>query len=141
MDATLPHLKYIKSKEFHVVYMTAKEEIGSQIEIDQSLAFLSSGTVEAVEADSVENAVDKIEMLEKVNFVRDTLLIKMDYMETEKKANFGKSVKNLREYLKSQGLGTLKPTKAFLKLITIARSSDKEDILKALTQKKNKDIL
>lgn len=131
----------IKSREFNLVYFSAKEEIGSKIDVEHSLLFLNKENIETVEAQTIEDAITKIEAIEKIEFIKDTLLTKFENTFVEKHGEFGKTVKNLKEFLKTSNLGKLKPIKAFLKLVNVAKSSTKEEISKALSQKKNKDIL
>lgn len=139
-DTNSPHLKQVSSNEFHIIYFAAKEEIGSQIQVEQSLKLTKTGNIEGIQADKIEDALKQIEISEKLSFIKETLVTRID--ETvEKKSEFIKHVKNLKDYLKTDNLGTLKPTKGFLKLINLAKVATKEDISKTLTQKKNKDIL
>lgn len=138
-DAT--HINSISSKEFHSLALSVKEEIGSQIEVDNQLVLLRSDTTDSSQEDSIENAVNKIESIEKISFVKETLLTRSENLGSVKSVDFTKSVKSLKDFLKTKELGTLRATKSFIKLINIAKKSNKEDISKALSQKKNKDIL
>lgn len=138
-DAT--HINSINSKEFHSLALSVKEEIGSKIEVDNQLMLLRSDTIESSQEDSIENAISEIESVEKVTFVKETLLTRSENLGSEKTVDFTRSVKSLKDFLKTKELGTLRATKSFIKLINIAKKSNKEDISKALSQKKNKDIL
>lgn len=141
LDSTSSRLKFVKSKELHKIFFSAREEIGSQIEVEQLLVYLKSGNVEKNEASTFESAVMKIETSEKVTFVKDSLLTETENVVSDINSDFSKTVKRLKGSLKTENLGTLKPNKAFLKLVDVARISSREEISKVLSQKKNKDIL
>lgn len=50
-------------------------------------------------------------------------------------------VKENRNALNTDSLGTARSASAFIKLLNIAREAKKEDLIKTLKYKKNKDIL
>lgn len=140
-EESASHFSFIVSKEYQSIWLSAKREIGSVIEIDKSLSLISANSIEGIEAENVQDAIGKVETLEKVTFVRDTLLTKPENIAPEQGTDFVKSVKNSKDFLKTEYLGTLKPIKSFVKLINLGRRSNKEEISKVLNQKKNKDIL
>lgn len=54
---------------------------------------------------------------------------------------FASLVKEFKDALKPENLGTTRSASAFIKLIDVARESKKEDLLKTLKNNKNKKIL
>jgi len=50
-------------------------------------------------------------------------------------------VKDNRDHLKDENLGTTRSAAVFIKLLNVARESKMEDIYKVLKSSKNKDIL
>lgn len=50
-------------------------------------------------------------------------------------------VKENRDALNTNSLGTVRSATAFIKLLNVAREAKKEDLIKALKNKNNKDIL
>lgn len=140
-EESTSYFSIIRSKEYQSIWLSAKREIGSVLEIDKSLSLISANSIEGFEADNIQDAIGKVETFEKVTFVRENLLTKPENIESEPSTDFVKSVKNSKDFLKTEYLGTLKPIKSFVKLINLGRRSNKEEISKVLTQKKNKDIL
>lgn len=130
-----------RSKETHAMYLTAKEEIGSFVETTQVLDFLRSEPVETVAGKDLDAALEIISQAEGVTFTQESLLTEREPLALEDVVTFSKRVDQLRDHLKTQNMGTLKPAKAFLLLVQTGRGASKEDILKALESKKNKQIL
>lgn len=102
---------------------------------------MKRGAVNQIQAENIEGAISKIESSENTEYVKDSLLTKVENRVSQRTSDFAKSVNNLRQFLKTEHLGSIKPTKAALRLVNLAKTSSAEDIVKALTQKKNKDIL
>lgn len=140
LDSLLTHLKYVKLKELHVVYLSAKEEIGSQVEIDHVITLTSRKEADVLDAVTLEKASEQISSQEGTTFIKDTILTRKEII-SEESTSFSKLVDSLRSYLKTENLGNIKPAKAFLKLVNAAKSSSRDNIVKVLQSKKNKEIL
>ncbi|XP_018566345.1 microsomal triglyceride transfer protein large subunit [Anoplophora glabripennis] len=140
-DITNSYLKSARTKETHEIFLAAKEEIGSYVEASQILNFVKSEPSQTVTGEDIDTVIEKISQSDGVIFTQESLLTERESVALEAVISFSKQIDNLRDYLKSQNLGILKPAKAFLLLVNTGRSSTRQDILKALESNKNKKIL
>lgn len=69
------------------------------------------------------------------------LLSSKENGKTSEKRLFSKEIGAMRDGLKTNNLGTVKSAKAFLPIFKAAKSSNTEEISKALGSKKNEKIL
>lgn len=140
-DDSNSRLTSVIAKETHEMYLAAKEEIGSYVETTQVLEYLQSEPVEGIAGKDLDAVVEVISQSEGVTFTQESLLTDREPVAPEEVISFPKEVGNLRDQLKSQNVGTLKPAKAFLSLVNTGRSASKDEILKTLESNKNKKIL
>lgn len=122
------------------MYFLLTKNIGGLLETEQTLALINRDSVQAITENTIEEAVDHVAKTENINFIKDTLLT-VNEQVSENQASFTKQVDSFRSYLKAKHLGNVKPVKAFVKLVNAGKKANREDILKALQSKKNKDIL
>ncbi|KAG5874385.1 hypothetical protein JTB14_000685 [Gonioctena quinquepunctata] len=93
------------------------------------------------EGATVEEVIDNISRNIRITFTQETLLTERESVPEEEVINLPKQVESLRNLLKTQDLGSLKPAKAFLELVKTARSATAAEIKKTLSSKKNKQII
>lgn len=122
------------------MFPSAKEEVGNQVETRQNLKLTKTQTTDVFNGNSIEEVLMEIEKNDGIGFTRESLLTERDIAE-EKLKSFSGAVNDFRDNLKSSLLGSLTPAKAFLQLVSIARRSNKEDISKTLSAKKNQKIM
>ncbi|CAH1977992.1 unnamed protein product [Acanthoscelides obtectus] len=139
-DSSKTYLNSIVARENHVMYLPIKEDIACRVKSEQILSYVSSEKIRILEASTVEEAIESISKTEGLIFTQETLLTERESLD-EETHSFTKQVDSLRGYLDAKDLGSLKPAKAFIKLVTTARRASKDDISKALSSKKNKGIL
>lgn len=140
IDDSNTFLKSIKLRESHEMYTNVKEELGNQIQVKQVLIFKEKSTAKTESyGDNLDVALNKI--LESFGSVYTQETLQTEREIEEAGESFVKSVDALRDHLDTKLLGKLKPAKAFLNLISIARSAKFEEIEKVLKSKKNKNIL
>lgn len=140
IDDSNQFLKSIKLTESHEMYTNAKEELGNQIQVEEVLVFKDKSTVKTENyGDNLDVALNKI--LQNIGslYTQETLQTEREIEESEE--SFVKSVDSLRDHLDTKLLGKLKPAKAFLDLIRVARAAKFEEVEKVLKSKKNKNIL
>nr|CAI5840522.1 unnamed protein product [Callosobruchus analis] len=139
-DPTNTYLKSIVSTESHVMFLPIKEDIACRVKSEQIFSHVSSEKIGILESNTVEEAIEVISKTDGLIFTQETLLTERESLD-EGSSKFSKQVETLRGYLEAKDLGSLKPAKAFIKLVAVARRASKDDISKALTSKKNKEIL
>lgn len=129
-------LKTVKQIEKHFVSFQSKRDLGSLIEAEQFLIYqktvtgqISLGSFEEV---LVTLTSDKEET---------KLLSSREKEKFNEKRLFSKEIGAMRDGLKTSNLGTVKSAKAFLPIFSAAKSSNTEEISKALGSKKNEKIL
>ncbi|KAJ8979262.1 hypothetical protein NQ317_012732 [Molorchus minor] len=136
------YLKSIKSEESHQLYLSGNKQIGNYIKAEQILDFVKRREIETINAENMEGAVQVVERTSGVVYTQETLFTEQEPVVTEDQMiSFSKEVDSVRDYLKTENMGSLKPAKAFLRLVSVARTANRENILQALESKKNKDIL
>ncbi|XP_074032017.1 microsomal triacylglycerol transfer protein [Leptinotarsa decemlineata] len=141
LDSTSTHIESINSQDSHLVILSAKEDLGTHVETLQSLIFIEKRRTETFSESSLEEVIDTISKKSGIIFTQETLLTEKELVQPEDVISFPKQVDNLRNHLKPEYFGTLKPAKVFLDLVNSARSATAADIAKALSSKKNKQII
>ncbi|KAK9887790.1 hypothetical protein WA026_000103 [Henosepilachna vigintioctopunctata] len=136
----LQFFKTMKSNEKHVMSVSTNKDFGSQILSEQVLEFdrvtqdkfpVLTGTVDHI----LNNLIAAEELSE------ESLCTVKENVQNEEASSFFAAVDELRSQLSSELLGTTGSAKAFVKLVSLARKSNKEDIKKTLKAKKNVNIL
>ncbi|CAG9832555.1 unnamed protein product [Diabrotica balteata] len=134
-------IKSITSKDSHIAYLAAREEMGNHIESEQTITLTDTSTSKSFEGINIEEVVEKIGKTSGISFNQETLLTEKEPVTSEEIISFTKTIENLRNQLKNENIGTLKQAKAHIEAVNAGRLAKKEDILKALSSKKNKNIL
>ncbi|XP_018321773.1 microsomal triglyceride transfer protein large subunit [Agrilus planipennis] len=140
IDTSGDKIKRINSDEAHVMSLNAKENAGNKIEVHQTLLFKEQSAVNVIEGNTFDEVLERAINQERIAFTQESLVIEKENELNEVK-KFSNALKDCRENLKGDLLGKLGPAKSFMKMVTSARISDKEDIAKVLTSGKNKPIL
>ncbi|XP_050308345.1 microsomal triacylglycerol transfer protein [Anthonomus grandis grandis] len=122
--------------EQHSVQLQAKEHLGGTIATQQELTYEAEESVETIRADNAQDALAILSFdAAEENLMAENVDLKL------KNKLFSKEVALLREQLKTKHLGTEQSAKAFLQLLEVVKTSDADDISKALASKKNSEIL
>lgn len=140
LDSQNKYFSTITAKECHKMSPSVKEEVGNQVETRQNLKLIKTQSTDVFNGNDIEEVLAEIEKHDSTEFTRESLLTEKE-MADEKIKSFSNAVNDFRDNLKSNLLGSLAPTKAFLQLVSIARRSNKEDISKTLAIKKNQKIM
>ncbi|KAF5288457.1 hypothetical protein FQR65_LT02109 [Abscondita terminalis] len=74
-------------------------------------------------------------------FTQESLLTERDLVKIEEEPSFQSTVKAYKNYLKTESIGSLSSAKVIGKLVSVGKSSTKEDIAKTIGIKKNAAIL
>lgn len=100
---------------------------------------LREDVTQVYEEDKLEEIVSKIS--ENGRITEESLLTECENAPDKDGVDFGGAVSNFRENLQSKHLGSLYSAKAFISLVALARKASREEIVKVLGHKKNKQIL
>lgn len=130
-------LESIVTQEVHKT--ETNYDANTNIHTIQKLQFVSDGSGEVYKAPTLQSVLQKIEGDTGFQLVEDTLVTQPEDMEGA--ISFAKGVKENKEWLRVDKLGTVKSANAFLKLVTIARRTGKEEFMKVLKHARNKEIL
>ncbi|XP_075214236.1 microsomal triacylglycerol transfer protein isoform X2 [Lycorma delicatula] len=138
----LTKIQSIASDESHEMRIAIRKEAGGSVTSRQHVT-LTEKRVKTIEesGESVEDVVKKLEKKLGIQFLKQTLTLKKEDLQCQDCPSFYKAVKENREFLESDYLGTVKSAAAFVRLLTIAREAKKEEIHKVLKSSKNKHIL
>ncbi|CAG9774022.1 unnamed protein product [Ceutorhynchus assimilis] len=128
-------VKTITSKERHEIFIEAKQQLGSIIKSEQIIIHQGTITITKMNAATIEIALSEAAK----DLTEASLITEADSKQNHKQ--FNKEVGLVREHLRNQHLGSIKSAKAFLDLLSIARTASKDDISKTLSSKKNKDVV
>ncbi|KAK5641229.1 hypothetical protein RI129_009776 [Pyrocoelia pectoralis] len=134
------YLKSVDLDEMHLMVMKAKEHIGNKVTVRQSLVLVESSTTNQLIGNNFDEVISNI--MEKNSFLltQESLLTERELLRSET-VTFKSAVKESKSNLKSKIIGSLESSKVIGHLISIGRSSSKEDIMKTLGNKKNNAIL
>lgn len=137
LDDSDTYFLKVSSKESHILYTAAQDNVGAELEAEQSLKLGQAQECTIISAATLQQAIDLIEG----DYTEETLLTEPEVDTHEDQKQFANAVANFRELLQPKSLGSLQSAKAFVHLVRVARRSSKEDISKALGSKKNHAIL
>lgn len=131
--------KSVVSKDKHDMFIALKEDSGVQVTSGLSLRVVEESKVGVIDGENIDEVLLSLIEKEGGEYVEETLLTERELQKSEKKLS--KVVEELRENLKPEALGTVESAKGFVKLIDVSRASNKEDVAKVLSAKKNQKIL
>ncbi|XP_054269339.1 microsomal triacylglycerol transfer protein isoform X2 [Macrosteles quadrilineatus] len=140
----LDAIKSIESEEKLELHIPLRGEAGGSLSSHQQLKLTDRSTgATLIQESSLEGAVKQVEKTSGQSFAKHQLtLTKEDTSCSDGTCpSFHSLVKENRDPLKTENLGTIRSASAFIKLLNIARDSKKEDLVKALKNSKNKSIL
>lgn len=121
--------------------MHAKNDLGGLVRAEQKLVYKESQRCDIVRAASSMQAVQEL-LNAGVDLAEEIIVALTEAApKAHKLGDFNKKVSSSRETLKAELLGTAKSAEVFLQLLETARTSNSEDISKALELKKNTKIL
>ncbi|KAH1026147.1 hypothetical protein HUJ05_010709 [Dendroctonus ponderosae] len=141
LDDSKNVISSISSKEQHQLHMRAKSDLGGLVGAEQTLIYKESQRCDTVRASSAAQAVQELLSAEGAVLEEETIVAIAEAAPKEPKGDFSKRVAAARDALKAELLGTVKSAEVFLQLLEAARTSNIEDISKALEAKKNAKIL
>lgn len=121
------------------MYLSAKEEAGNKIEVNQHLSILREGSAEVLTGSNFEDLLASISQNGAVT--EESLLTEREESKEKEQPNLLKAISNQRENLQGKHLGRLHSAKVFINLVKLARKANKDEINKILTNKKNKQIM
>lgn len=136
LDESNTYIAKVSSKETHVLYTTVHENIGGELNAEQSITLKETQKCKIVSATTLHEAI--VEIGDAIT--QETLITEYFYPQEEAKL-FTNAVNNFWSYLQPKSLGSLQSAKAFVHLVRLAKRSSKEDISKALGSKKNQPLL
>uniref|UniRef100_A0A8D8QVR0 Microsomal triglyceride transfer protein large subunit n=1 Tax=Cacopsylla melanoneura TaxID=428564 RepID=A0A8D8QVR0_9HEMI len=134
----------IASEEQHEMRTANKQETGAMIMSRQHLTSVDfSASVDTVTANTVEEAVNRLSLDLGIKVKRTSLRTERDttLCKEESCPSIVKTVKEHKALLREEYLGSTRSAAAFLKVLTVARSAPKEDLVKVLKNTKNKKIM
>ncbi|KAB0793517.1 hypothetical protein PPYR_13137 [Photinus pyralis] len=132
------YLHSINLSEEHLMILNAKENVGNKVVIHQSLALTDSSTTDQLMGNTMDEVISNV--MDKNVFTEESLLTEREFLHSEP-MTFRSAVKESKSNLKSKAIGSLDSSKIIGRLVTIGRTSSKEDIMKTLGNKKNNAIL
>lgn len=134
----------IASEESHELKTAIKEEAGSIIISKQLLTSVDFSTSEStINAERCHDAVVRLTLDLGVNLEKSNLYTHKDsrICQEETCPSLVKIVKENKPFLKEEALGSIRSASAFIKVLSVARSALKEDLVKILKNSKNKKIM
>lgn len=137
MNEDSTYIKSIKFDELHSMSISAKEDIGNKVETQQSLILSKQTQAQVLPGDSLEEVVQQIN----IPFTQESLQVEREGSGVDEDATFQSVVNDYRNNLKSNVVGSVTSAKAIARLISVGRTSSKDDIAKTLGLKKNNPIL
>ncbi|GJQ73200.1 hypothetical protein Trydic_g13582 [Trypoxylus dichotomus] len=140
LDAEISHVLKVKASEEHVVFLTAKEDIGNKAEVVQILNFKKAGTCLVIHLEKFEDVIQKIINDEGV-YTEEFLITQKAPVKGDDTKSFSSIINDYRDSLKAKSLGSLASAKSIIPLVRAARRSLKDEINKVLQSKKNQKIL
>ncbi|GFG29687.1 hypothetical protein Cfor_03737 [Coptotermes formosanus] len=131
------------AEEVHNMVVEMRQDAGSSVRATQQIILTDTVVkVVPIKASSVEETVQETEKNLKTTFTKQILLTEREPSACQEDCpTLHKLVKENRDHLKDENLGTTRSAAIFIKLLNVARESKMEDIYKVLKSSKNKDIL
>lgn len=164
LSRDLSVIQSVTTYETHELRVVIKRDAGSSVSAIQHLTltgmfkfllskrlffkkgiFFSDAKVKVKELKSqtFEEAIKEFQKTRRVTLGRQSLNAEMYTLNCQKEEcpSLPKLVKENREVLSSEYLGTVKSATAFIKLLAAARTATKDELTKAFKGSKNKEIL
>ncbi|XP_069705721.1 microsomal triacylglycerol transfer protein isoform X2 [Periplaneta americana] len=136
-------LQTVVADETHNMVVGMRQDAGGSVRATQQLTLTGSSVkVVPLKLSSLEEAVQEVEKNSKTTFTKQILVTEREPAACQDDCpTLHKLVKDNRDHLKDESLGTARSAAIFIKLLNVARESRMEDIYKVLKSSKNKDIL
>ncbi|KAK6628420.1 hypothetical protein RUM43_002232 [Polyplax serrata] len=144
LSNSLTTIESVTTFENHDFVLGMKREVGCSVSATQHLILTgNSFAVQTSKSSSLENAVEEIANAQKLDLRKSDLQLETfsPNCEEEDCPSLPKLLKENRIHLSDSNLGTHKSAAAFVKLLSVARTATKADMMKAFKGSKNKEIL
>ncbi|XP_021915479.1 microsomal triglyceride transfer protein large subunit isoform X2 [Zootermopsis nevadensis] len=136
-------IQSVVADEMHSMVVEMRHDAGGAVRASQQIILTDAAVdVPQIKASSLEEAVQEVEKNLKTTFTKQILVTESEPPACQEDCpTLYKLVKENRDHLKDETLGTSRSAAIFIKLLNVARGSRMEDIYKVLKSSKNKDIL
>ncbi|KAG8264618.1 hypothetical protein J6590_008554 [Homalodisca vitripennis] len=144
LSPDLAAIDTIDSEEKHQLSIPLREEAGGAILSQQGIKLQEKSSGAAlIEENTIDAAIKTMEKSTGQFFVKYSLSLTKESNTCADGTcpSFYSLVKENRDALKTENLGTIRSASAFVKLLKAAREAKKEDLVKTLKNTKNKKIL
>ncbi|XKL69234.1 hypothetical protein PGB90_007003 [Kerria lacca] len=139
------HSNIVKITSYEIVELSLsiKKEIGFSIiaTLDLNYVGTDAHSISMLPGNSIVEAVEEFKHKFNIRLVPDVLYATEESLEKEEKSQLSKILKENREYLKSNNLGTYKSAMVFIETLKVVLESSETEIIKTLKNKKNEPIL
>lgn len=142
LSSDLTKVASISSDESHEMRISIHSDAGSSVTSRQHITLTDENVQVSQESgNSIDDVVRTIQKSLRIKFSQEKLSLKKENLPCQECPSFYKAVKENREMLEDDYLGTSKSAAAFVRLLSLAREAKKEEIHKVLKSPKNRHIL
>lgn len=136
-------IESFSSLESHEMVVTMKQDAGNKVKITQQLTHKSTSTTAPITSENIDDVIEQLTNQIDSHFTQETLITERETKMCQDAPcpPLAKLLYENQKNFENKNYGTLKSTTGFIRSINAARDANKDEIIKILKKKQNKDIM